>query len=255
MKPPNRGISLRARVSGHFSTPATWSPRPNFCSQRIEQKGQSVDASCGDHPGAHGYPTDPPPRAGIPPNGWGILGNRLGLICCDALSSTHAEPAFTVFERAFKDFGLPKSIRTDNGTPFASASAIFGLTKLSVWWLRLGIGLERIQPGRPTQNGRHERMHLTLKKETTKPAANNFLQQQEKFDRFIDCYNQERPHQAIGMHYPAELYQRSAREYHGLNELEYPFHDRTVAVTMCGRVCFGSRKINLSTVFAGRTSG
>jgi transposase InsO family protein len=177
------------------------------------------------------------------------------LICCDALTSTQAKPAFTVFERAFKDFGLPKAIRTDNGAPFASASAIFGLSKLSVWWLRLGIGIERIQPGQPQQNGRHERMHLTLKKETTKPAANNFLQQQEKFDRFIDCYNQERPHQAIGMHYPAEIYQRSAREYHGLTELEYPFHDRTVAVTMCGRVCFGSRKINLSTVFAGQNVG
>jgi putative transposase len=177
------------------------------------------------------------------------------LICCDALASTHAKPAFTVFERAFKDFGLPKSIRTDNGTPFASASAIFGLTRLSVWWLRLGIGLERIQPGKPTQNGRHERMHLTLKKETTKPAANNFLQQQEKFDRFIDCFNQERPHQGLGMQYPGELYQRSARQYHGLDPLEYPFHDRTVAVTMCGRVCFGSRKINLSTVFAGQNVG
>jgi putative transposase len=177
------------------------------------------------------------------------------LICCDALTSTQAKPAFTVFERAFKDFGLPKAIRTDNGSPFASASAIFGLSKLSVWWLRLGIGIERIQPGQPQQNGRHERMHLTLKKETTKPAANNFLQQQEKFDRFIDCYNQERPHQAIGMHYPGEIYQRSAREYHGLSELEYPFHDRTVAVTMCGRVCFGSRKINLSTVFAGQNVG
>jgi transposase InsO family protein len=86
--------------------------------------------------------------------------------------------------RTFKDFGLPRSIRTDNGNPFASANAIFGLSRLSVWWLRLGIGLERIQPGKPTQNGRHERMHLTLKKETTKPAANNFLQQQEKFDHF-----------------------------------------------------------------------
>ena len=177
------------------------------------------------------------------------------LICCDALTSTRAEPAFTVFERAFKDFGLPRSIRTDNGAPFASASAIFGLSKLSVWWLRLGIGIERIQPGQPQQNGRHERMHLTLKKETTKPAANNFLQQQEKFDRFIDCYNQERPHQAINMRYPGELYQRSERSYHGLEPLEYPFHDRTVAVTMCGRVCFATRKINLSTVFAGQNAG
>ena len=177
------------------------------------------------------------------------------LICCDALTSTRAQPAFTVFERAFKDFGLPRAIRTDNGTPFASASAIFGLSRLSVWWLRLGIGIERIQPGQPQQNGRHERMHLTLKKETTKPAANNFLQQQEKFDRFIECYNQERPHQAINMRYPGELYQRSERSYHGLEPLEYPFHDRTVAVTMCGRVCFATRKINLSTVFAGQNVG
>jgi putative transposase len=177
------------------------------------------------------------------------------LICCDALTSTRAEPAFTVFERAFKDFGLPRSIRTDNGTPFASASAIFGLSRLSVWWLRLGIGIERIQPGQPQQNGRHERMHLTLKKETTKPAANNFLQQQEKFDRFMECYNHERPHQAIQMRYPGELYQPSQRPYHGLEPLEYPFHDRTVAVTMCGRVCFATRKINLSTVFAGQNVG
>jgi putative transposase len=177
------------------------------------------------------------------------------LICCDALTSTRAVPAFTVFERAFKDFGLPRAIRTDNGCPFASASAIFGLSKLSVWWLRLGIGIERIQPGQPQQNGRHERMHLTLKKETTKPAANNFLQQQEKFDRFIECYNHERPHQAIQMRYPGELYRPSERLYHGLEPLEYPFHDRTVAVTMCGRVCFATRKINLSTVFAGQNVG
>lgn len=177
------------------------------------------------------------------------------LICCDALTSTRAEPAFTVFERAFKDFGLPRAIRTDNGTPFASASAIFGLSRLSVWWLRLGVGIERIQPGQPQQNGRHERMHLTLKKETTKPAANNFLQQQEKFDRFIECYNHERPHQAIQMRYPGELYRPSERPYHGLDPLEYPFHDRTVAVTMCGRVCFATRKINLSTVFAGQNVG
>jgi putative transposase len=177
------------------------------------------------------------------------------LICCDALTSARAEPAFTVFEHAFKYFGLPRAIRTDNGTPFASASAIVGLSKLSVWWLRLGIGIERIQPGKPTQNGRHERMHLTLRKETTKPAANNFLRQQEKFDRFIECYNQERPHQAINMRYPSELYRRSENSYHGLEPLEYPFHDRTVAVTMCGRVCFATRKINLSTVFAGQNVG
>ncbi len=95
--------------------------------------------------------------------------------------------SFKTFKRAFKDFGLPDAIRTDNGVPFASSHALFGLSKLSVWWLRLGIRIERIKPGHPEQNGRHERMHLTLKKEATKPAAGNFLQQQAKFDAFMSC--------------------------------------------------------------------
>jgi putative transposase len=110
------------------------------------------------------------------------------LLSWEALSTTKEAYAFTVFERTFKEFGLPKAIRTDNGVPFASPHALFGLSKLAVWWLRLGIHIERIKPGHPEQNGRHERMHLTLKKEATKPAAHNFLQQQAKFDDFIDCY-------------------------------------------------------------------
>jgi putative transposase len=177
------------------------------------------------------------------------------LICCDALSTTKQEFAFSVFERAFKDFGLPLAIRTDNGIPFASPSAFFGLSKLSVWWLRLGIGIERIQPGKPQQNGRHERMHLTLKKEATRPAAKNFLQQQAKFDRFIECYNHERPHQALNMRCPGELYKSSTRPYQGLKDLEYPFHDRTITVTACGRICIGRRKVNLSGAFAGQNVG
>src|SRR4051795_8981228 len=119
------------------------------------------------------------------------------LIACEALSTTKEVYAFPVFESAFKEFGLPKAIRTDNGVPFASPNALFGLSRLSVWWLRLGIEIERIKPGHPQQNGRHERMHLTLKLETTKPAGNNFLQQQAKFNDFIDCFNNERPHQAL----------------------------------------------------------
>ena len=177
------------------------------------------------------------------------------LLCCDALGTTKEMFAFTVFERAFKDFGLPLSIRTDNGVPFASASAFFGLSKLSVWWLRLGIGIERIQPGNPQQNGRHERMHLTLKKEATKPPAKNLLQQQEKFDRFIEYYNDERPHQALNGRCPGQLYRPSTRPYTGLGELEYPLHDRTITVTQCGRICIGRRKINLSQVFAGQNVG
>src|SRR5258706_10234605 len=135
------------------------------------------------------------------------------LLCCEALEATKEIYAFTVFERIFKDFGLPLAIRTDNGVPFASRSTFFGLSKLSVWWLRLGIGIERIKPGNPQQNGRHERMHLTLKKEATRPPGKNFLQQQAKFDQFIECYNHQRPHQALNMQYPAELYRPSTRPY------------------------------------------
>jgi putative transposase len=177
------------------------------------------------------------------------------LISCEGLSSTLAMYAFTVFERVFKEFGLPRAIRTDNGSPFASANSLFGLTKLSVWWLRLGIDIERIKPGHPQQNGRHERMHLTLKKEATKPAAKNFLQQQARFDQFISVFNEQRPHQGLNMRYPAEVYTRSPRPYNGLPELDYPFHDRTVTVTRCGRICLGAQKINISQAFAGQKVG
>ncbi len=127
------------------------------------------------------------------------------LLTCAALSSTRENYAFTVFERLFKERGLPANIRSDNGVPFASAHALFNLSKLAVWWLRLGIGIERIKPGHPQQNGRHERMHLTLKKEATKPAARNFLQQQAKFDKFIEVFNNERPHEALDMNRPKSI--------------------------------------------------
>jgi putative transposase len=177
------------------------------------------------------------------------------LISCDALSTTKETYAFAVFERAFKDFGLPRTIRTDNGIPFACGNALYGLSKLSVWWLRLGINIERIKPGHPEQNGRHERMHLTLKTEATKPAADNFLQQQARFDVFVNRFNEERPHQALKMQVPADLYNKSPRPYQGLGDLDYPFHDFSATVTTCGRICYKRRKINLSTVFSGQRVG
>jgi putative transposase len=177
------------------------------------------------------------------------------VFACEALSTTKEAYAFRVFEAVFKRFGLPKAIRTDNGVPFASPNSLFNLSKLSVWWLRLGIEIERIKPGHPQQNGRHERMHLTLKLETTKPAGKNFLQQQAKFDDFIECYNNERPHQALNMRCPAECYVPSTRTYTGLPELDYPFHDKAITVTTCGRICFNRQKINLSLVFAGQKVG
>jgi putative transposase len=177
------------------------------------------------------------------------------LFAVEALDSTREINAFTVFERVFRENGLPTAIRTDNGVPFASPNALFNLSKLSVWWLRLGIGIERIKPGNPQQNGRHERMHLTLKLATTRPAGANFLQQQAKFDDFITEFNTERPHQALGMKPPAAFYTPSKRAYQGLPDLDYPFHDRSVIVTTCGRICLKRRKINLSCVFAGQKVG
>ena len=176
------------------------------------------------------------------------------LLACEALSTTQERYAFSVFERTFQDFGLPEAIRTDNGVPFASAHALYGLSKLAVWWLRLGIRLERIAPGHPEQNGRHERMHLTLKTDATRPAAHNVLQQQMRFDTFVHRFNHERPHQALDMATPASCYTPSARLYRGLEELDYPFHDWTAVVTRCGRICYQRRKINLSQVFAYRRS-
>lgn len=177
------------------------------------------------------------------------------LLTCEALGTTQEKFAFTAFERTFKEFGLPSAIRTDNGVPFASGHALYGLSRLSVWWLRLGIQIERIEPGQPQQNGRHERMHLTLTREATKPAAANVLQQQARFDTFVQQYNHDRPHQALDMKVPADVYVRSARVYRGLQELSYPFHDGTFTVTTCGRICFKGQKVNLSQVFAGQNVG
>jgi len=177
------------------------------------------------------------------------------LLLCEALESNRQELAFRAFERLFKERGLPRAIRSDNGVPFASPHGLFQLSKLSVWWLRLGITIERIQPGHPQQNGRHERMHLTLKKETTRPAGCNLLQQQGKFDAFLEEFNAERPHEALGMKCPAEIYAASPRPYTGIPEPHYPFHDRTIMVTSCGRLCLYRKKINLSKSLAGQAVG
>ena len=177
------------------------------------------------------------------------------LLLCEALESVREEPAIRSFEQLFQERGLPTAIRSDNGVPFASPNGLYNLSRLSVWWLRLGISIERIKPGRPLQNGRHERMHRTLKQEATRPAGANFLQQQARFDAFVSEYNDERPHEALGMKVPAEAYTASGRPYNGLPELDYPFHDRDVVVTCCGRICMHRKKINISTVLAGQRLG
>ena len=134
------------------------------------------------------------------------------LLCCQALQSTRFDDAKYWMEQIFREYGLPDAIRSDNGNPFATIAA-GGISRLSMWWIQLFIRPERIKPGYPQQNGRHERMHKTLKAETTKPAAHTEKSQQKKFDDFQHEYNHERSHEALGRKCPAEVYQSSPREY------------------------------------------
>jgi len=177
------------------------------------------------------------------------------ILACEALESTKEQPVIEAFVRLFRERGQPSAIRSDNGLPFASPNGLYNLSKLSVFWLRLGIAIERIRPGNPQQNGRHERMHRTLKQETARPPGMNALQQQARFDDFISEFNQERPHEALDMRTPAELYAPSSTPYEGLPDVEYPFHDRDILVTACGRICMARKKINVSTVLAGQRLG
>jgi len=144
------------------------------------------------------------------------------LLRCQVVEKTNTAQVQAIFEAAFREYGLPAAIRTDNGPPFAS-KAIAGLSLLSLFWMKLGIVPERIAPGHPEQNGRHERMHRTLKAETTRPPAAHRRAQQESFDRFQLIFNQQRPHQALAMKTPASCYARSPRPYPAkLPEPEYP---------------------------------
>ena len=157
------------------------------------------------------------------------------ILGCDALEGTDGDPVWHAFDRMFREYGLPSAIRTDNGSPFASRG-LAELSRLSVRWVRLGIRHERIKPGCPQQNGQHERMHRTLKQETTRPAKRNLLQQQERFDDFVEEFNNRRPHQALDQETPASVYQRSTREYRGLPDLEYPSADEVRTVKGTGAI-------------------
>lgn len=177
------------------------------------------------------------------------------MIGCEALANTRADQAEVVFTELFREYGLPSVIRSDNGVPFAS-QGLLGLSRLSVWWLKLGIQVERTEPGKPQQNGRHERMHLTLKQETM--IAKNLLQQQEYFEEFREQYNHQRPHEGIGLKRPAELYYPSPRKMpRYLEPLEYPDHELTRLVDTTGRITVPqtSERVFLSTVLAGENVG
>ena len=154
------------------------------------------------------------------------------LLECRALSSIATEPAKIVFTQVFQRFGLPAVIRSDNGVPFAHPLALARLSPLSVWWIRLGIIPERIEPGKPQQNGQHERMHRTLKADATKPPGSSLISQQKRFDYFRSEYNEERPHESLGQNPPCDYYKASVRAFPPkLPEMIYPahYHIRRVA--------------------------
>lgn len=175
------------------------------------------------------------------------------ILLCEALDSTKGLPAQSALKHVFKEFGVPRVVRSDNGAPFASTGR-GGLSRLGVWMMRQGIKLERIEPGHPEQNGRHERMHRTLKQETTRPARGNTLAQQEVFDAFVHEFNNHRPHEALKMRPPAELYEPSPRKYVSAPApLIYPTHDIETTVKSQGRVYFKPLRKHLfvGEAFAG----
>lgn len=182
-------------------------------------------------------------------------GHSRFLLGCQALRSTAVAEAKPVFTRLFREFGLPKRIRTDNGVPFAT-NTLARLSSLSAWWVRLGVLPELIEPGKPQQNGRHERMHRTLKAETTRPAAGSLGAQQRKFNVFRDQFNHERPHEALDMQTPGAVYTRSARQMPDkLPPLEYPDRFEVRYVSANGGIRWKRDWVNVSIVCVGECIG
>lgn len=177
------------------------------------------------------------------------------LLAVDGLTATTDALARGVFERSFREFGLPERIRSDNGVPFA-AYTLGRLSRLSAWWIRLGIRPELIEPGKPQQNASHERMHRTLKAETTRPAAASLRAQQRRFDLFRCQFNEERPHEALNLRPPASLYQPSPRPYpRKLPPLDYPAHFEVRLVSRNGGIRWHNRWLNITTVLADEHVG
>jgi transposase InsO family protein len=172
------------------------------------------------------------------------------ILGCEGMTAISDASAREACEEIFHRHGLPKAMRSDNGVPFASAG-LANLTQLSAFWMRLGIELERIRPAHPEENGQHERMHRTLKAETTRPPRSNLLQQQECFDNFVEEFNCVRPHEALGMKRPAQLYRPSPRKMPNvLLEPSYPEHDDVVAIGGNGNVYFRRKQFYVSQALA-----
>jgi putative transposase len=177
------------------------------------------------------------------------------LLACDAFLSTEQGHTRRAFERVFRQHGLPRAILSDNGSPFGSPG-LARLSRLSLWWIRLGINVERIVPGHPEQNGAHERMHRTLKAQTTRPPEATLKRQQVRFDRFIDEYNNERPHESLGQKRPVTLYSSSPRPYpESLPPLEYPGHLEIRKVDDRGMIRWRNEKLFLSHTLLGEMVG
>jgi transposase InsO family protein len=176
--------------------------------------------------------------------------NARYLLRCKALRSTHRVDAQSVMEHTFREFGLPQAIRSDNGSPFASIAA-GGISRLSKWWIQLGIRPERIKPGHPQQNGRHERMHKSLKEATTKPASYSEKGQQKQFDDFLHEFNFERSHEALGRKRPCEIYKPSPREYpEQLPEIIYDEGLHVRKVKRSGEIKWRNTHIYISQVLS-----
>jgi transposase InsO family protein len=177
------------------------------------------------------------------------------LLRCQAVEKTDTVRVQAIFEAAFREYGLPEAIRTDNGAPFASR-ALAGLSRLAVWWIKLGIVPERIEAGHPEQNGSHERMHLTLEQETAQPAAANRRGQQRAFDRFVEEFNEVRPHEALDMQTPAAVYQPSQRKFpERLPEVEYPDSMLVRQVGHKGQIGWKKHEVFVSEVLWGERVG
>ncbi len=177
------------------------------------------------------------------------------LLACRGLLSTQTVTAKPVFERAFREFGLPLAIRTDNGVPFAT-QAIHGLSYLNVWWMRLGILHQRSRPGCPQDNGAHERMHRTLKRQAIKPVRGSCTAQQRNFEAFRHEYNEERPHERLNQETPASQYHVSARSYpERLPALEYPGHFVVKKITTGGTFRFQGRLLYLANAMVDQPIG
>lgn len=185
-----------------------------------------------------------------------VMDHKSRYLCgCRALKGTGLKDTQASFVDLFRQYGMPRRIRSDNGVPFASISR-GGLSRLSLWWIKLGILPERIEPGKPQQNGRHERMHRTLKQAATRPPSANMKSQQQRFDSFCEEYNELRPHEALQQQTPASHYHCSPRAYpENLAELYYPDYFERRKVGSNGVIYWHNKMVYVSALLKDENVG